>query len=611
MKTAHKKIFLNLYQKFALAIIVLGILPMSLVANFLVRNMTTQYQKALEANYEQAAEHCSSSLENLISVYDNVSKMIYDYNHSTGSAFSGQAWNTDSLRQVISGEIYDKANADAARSQDMTQFLRSLTGMDNYIYAAHFTADAGGDKTVSFHFSPRSTYFTNEELFEKAVRYDMLDRESRKLMIQPPHPAGYLYGVNKQVFTLSRNYYDLRGEIAGEKYIGTVYLDIDEERIRLLFKTLALEQPGNIYILDGNGQCIFSTSEEAKGKSYDDLKESLSGSGWKLLSETGFNAYGLKTAVAVNTSEAYAKLHSTRNTMFLILAASAFMLVLASFYFSRRMTRPMHRMMDEMSRVENGDFDIELPVESRDEIGILSDRFNRMSGELKNYINQSYVAQIRQNEAELTALKSQIYPHFLYNTLEVIRMEAVENDDTRVSSMIEALSEQIHYLIGPVKDMVPLGKETEIVRKYVYLLNCRVQGKILLTVEIDGLSQVRVPKLILQPIVENAYVHGIKPKNGKGSISISAEQKEEDLEISVMDNGAGMDETTLEKLSALLSGTEPGIKNEYNWQSIGLKNVHDRIRYLYGEKYGIKVTSTPGVGTIVTIVLPCMKTEDT
>ena len=82
--------------------------------------------------------------------------------------------------------------------------------------------------------------------------------------------------------------------------------------------------------------------------------------------------------------------------------------------------------------------------------------------------------------------------------------------------------------------MVPLGKETEIVRKYVYLLNCRVQGKILLTVEIDGLSQVRVPKLILQPIVENAYVHGIKPKNGKGSISISAEQKEEDLEISVM-----------------------------------------------------------------------------
>lgn len=168
MKTAHKKIFLNLYQKFALAIIVLGILPMSLVANFLVRNMTTQYQKALEANYEQAAEHCSSSLENLISVYDNVSKMIYDYNHSTGSAFSGQAWNTDSLRQVISGEIYDKANADAARSQDMTQFLRSLTGMDNYIYAAHFTADAGDGKTVSFHFSPRSTYFTNEELFEKS-----------------------------------------------------------------------------------------------------------------------------------------------------------------------------------------------------------------------------------------------------------------------------------------------------------------------------------------------------------------------------------------------------------------------------------------------------------
>ena len=119
----------------------------------------------------------------------------------------------------------------------------------------------------------------------------------------------------------------------------------------------------------------------------------------------------------------------------------------------------MHEMMEQMAQVETGNFDIELPIRSGDEIGILSGRFNQMSSALKTYINQSYVAQIKQNEAELTALKSQIYPHFLYNTLEIIRMTALEEEGRKkVPEMIEALSQQIHYLIGPMQDMVPLER---------------------------------------------------------------------------------------------------------------------------------------------------------
>lgn len=113
-----------------------------------------------------------------------------------------------------------------------------------------------------------------------------------------------------------------------------------------------------------------------------------------------------------------------------------------------------------------------------------------------------------------------------------------------------------------------------------------------------------IPKLILQPIVENAYIHGIKPKNGNGCISIETQVTGEDLEISVMDNGIGMNQAALEKIQELLQGDDPGIKNEYNWQSIGMKNIHDRLRYLYGEKYGIQVTSNPNVGTIVSVRMP-------
>ena len=259
-----------------------------------------------------------------------------------------------------------------------------------------------------------------------------------------------------------------------------------------------------------------------------------------------------------------------------------------------------------MGQVETGNFDIQLPVRSADEIGILSARFNQMSEALKKYINKSYVAQIRQTEAELTALKSQIYPHFLYNTLEIIRMTAVENDDNKVSEMIEALSVQIHYLIGRAQDMVPIEKEIEIIQKYVYLLNCRITCKVQLLVpgNRNEIGNIMIPKLILQPIVENAYIHGIKPKNGNGCISIETQVTGEDLEISVMDNGIGMNQAALEKIQELLQGDDPGIKNEYNWQSIGMKNIHDRLRYLYGEKYGIQVTSNPNVGTIVSVRMP-------
>ena len=263
----------------------------------------------------------------------------------------------------------------------------------------------------------------------------------------------------------------------------------------------------------------------------------------------------------------------------------------------------MYEMMKQMEQIETGNFDIEINTDSRDEIGILSERFNQMAHALKEYVNQAYVAKIRQTEAELTALRSQIYPHFLYNTLEIIRMTALEEGNENVPEMIEALAQQIHYLIGPAHDMVPLADEINIVEKYVYLLNCRIRGKINLSIKAVNSRNLMVPRLILQPIVENAYVHGIR-KKGKGTIMISTETADGRLEITVMDNGAGMDEEKLRSIRELLEGDQPGIRNESDWQSVGMKNVHDRICHLYGEEYGITITSTEGVGTMVRLTMP-------
>lgn len=602
MKKSRKR-KLNLYQKFALAMIALGLFPMLILSTFLINTMLESYRKSLQANYEQAAIHVSSSVENMLSVYDNALKMAYQYNFGAEALYEDYS-NYDNLRKVLTGEIYPAKEQKKQREKEMQQFLKNVESTDGYIYAAHFLADGKDTGPLSFHFSLRNTFFKDEPAFYDSVNYGDWDRGSKKLQLVAPHETVYYNGLYKTVFTAARNYYDLRGAVGKESYVGTLFLDVDLEKLKLIFKKMHLEGSEEFYLINSAGDCFFSTREEWIGRNLAQEGGLSEESGKKLMITTDENSYGLKVTVAIDTRNAYGNINSMQLTMYVILAASGLALLLASIYFSRRLTRPIHNMMEQMRQVESGNFDIELPVESQDEIGILSDRFNRMSRELKNYINQSYMARIKQNEAELTALKSQIYPHFLYNTLEIIRMTALENDDGRVSRMIEALSQQIHYLIGPMQDMVPLEKEVDIVQKYIYLLNCRIEGKVLLHVDAPKSGRVLVPKLILQPIVENAYVHGIKPKSGKGSIMIEARRQCERLEISVMDNGAGMDAAALQRLKELLAGDAPGIKNEYNWQSIGLKNVHDRIRYLYGEAYGIQVTGTVGVGTIVQVILP-------
>ena len=481
----------------------------------------------------------------------------------------------------------------------MENFLQYIQSVDSYIRGVHVIAQDNSGKKQSFHYSVYNTFFRDEELFEETVDYEGIDKDGKKLMLVPPHTTDYFYGMPETVFSMARNYFDLRG------VVGTIFIDIDLKRMEDIFRSVEFTGNEIFYVVNEAGDCFYSNREELIGENVAEELQAADAQKNNLLIRTPENDYGLSVIISLDTETAFGAIRRMQRMMYVFVAMSVLALFAGSFYFSKRLTKPMHEMIDQMSMVETGNFDIELPIRSGDEIGILSKRFNQMSSALKSYINQSYVAQIKQNEAELTALKSQIYPHFLYNTLEIIRMTALEEEGSeQVPEMIEALSRQIHYLIGPMQDIVPLEKEIDIVGKYVYLLNCRIGNKLQMMVNAQGGLGVQVPKLILQPIVENAYMHGIKPKKGKGSIMIETAVNGEQFEISVMDNGVGMDEEALTKIMRLFESDEPGIKNEYNWQSIGLKNVHDRIRFLYGEAYGIRITSTPGVGTMVRILLP-------
>lgn len=602
MKKTGGEIRLGMFHKFALVIIISGLAPMVILVTVLFRTMLEQYRQVVTDTYEQAVISVESRFDNMLTSYNTITKMPYYYNFSSNET-AVNYMTFDNFRQIVYGIGYDPENMEERRKADMEAFLRNLMNTDMYIKSAHFVGQDLNGNEISFHVNVRNNYMGSKELFYKAVGREQLDKTSRKMMIYPIHKDTYISSsMPSDVFTVARNYYDLRGSIENMNYVGTLYLDIDAARITSLIDSVDFIRNEKLYITFEDQFCLYSNQPEAVGQ-YVDLN-SMGQEKNGMVLQTESEEYGISTVVELDPQRAFAAIENLYRMMYLVIGISTLALVLGSIFFSRRLTRPLTEMMKQMKRVETGDFDINLKVEKNDEIGELSSRFNQMSAALKTYINKSYVAQIKQNEAELTALKSQIYPHFLYNTLEIIRMTALENEDHQVSSMIEALSEQIHYLIGPVEDLVPLEKEVDIVKKYIFLLNCRIQGNIQFEISGNGLDRIMVPKLILQPVVENAYVHGIKPKGGTGRIFMETVRENEKLEITIMDNGVGMDKNQLEKMMALLESDEIGVKDEYNWKSVGVKNVNDRIRYLYGEEYGIKADSSPGLGTIVRILLP-------
>ena len=577
----------GIFHKFGLLALLAGFLPMSLAVLIAFTAMHSSYIDTLKASYTQSVSSLQERVDAAIESYDTILSMPYYYSFGEMRNYR----SSDVFRQVLYGEIYSPETMEEERAKDITAFLQNIIRSDSYIRGAHFIGRDRDGNELSFYMNATSSYLQESRMGHAT------DEASKGLMILSGSDR-MEYGA--PVFTLARNYFDIRTPIGEDILIGTLYIDVDLSRIRYIVSSAASD--GTVASLLADGRCWYSSDSFLIGTDYDPV-EVPDG---RMVFYCMDHEYPLEAVLSVDTSIAFRSVNLLMVMMSLLLTAATVIFITGVFLASRRFSRQVGTMMRGMDRIGQGDLDVALPVSGSDEIAEVSERFSSMARKLKAYIDKAYTAQLRQREAEITALKSQIYPHFLYNTLEVIRMTAASEGDEKTALMIEALSEQMHYLIGRPEDSVPLGKEIDIVRKYIYLINCRTGGSIMLSVsgETEGII---VPKLILQPVVENSYIHGIKPRGMKGRIAIETRIEGSDVVISVLDNGVGMDEKQLEAIRTLFAGNDIGIKDEYAWKSIGLKNVYDRIRLLYGEGYSLSVDSSVGVGTVVTITLPLMR----
>ncbi|WP_426452640.1 cache domain-containing sensor histidine kinase [Paenibacillus sp. S-38] len=311
---------------------------------------------------------------------------------------------------------------------------------------------------------------------------------------------------------------------------------------------------------------------------------------------------GWRVVITVPLDELTQGVQRTREfTLFATLLTITLALAL-SIFLSFALTRSLRKLLLLMKSVQQGNLEVSFPVTVQDEAGRLGNQFNRMIERIRQLIEENNRIGERKKEAELHALQSQINPHFIYNTLESIRMTAEFNDDSEVADMTEILGKLLRYSITDKKEFVQFEDELEHLRNYMKLQEFRYPGRFRLEIEPYGrFESLRMLKLTVQPIVENAILHGMNPTQTM-VVSVSLAISGEDAVMVIKDNGVGMSRETLGKLSRSLSVPQAE-GDRRDQRGVGLRNVNERLKLYYGEAYGLEVYSTEGEGTEVHVRL--------
>lgn len=293
----------------------------------------------------------------------------------------------------------------------------------------------------------------------------------------------------------------------------------------------------------------------------------------------------------------------------------------AAVFLSQNITRRISRLTHTIRGVGNDQIDRYTRVSGRDEIGVLERNYNAMIDQINVLLEETYQSSLRyheaqlqknqvlleKQEAEITALRGQIHPHYLFNTLETIKMNLLlKRNVEETVEMLNRFADSFRFFIDTSTDIVCLKDELYALRNYIAIQRYVYEDKLRFTAGIaDGLLDARLPKLILQPLVENALYHGILPQGG-GSISLTIEAEGEQLRILVQDNGAGMDEAAHARVWEALQ--QQASLEEARGHKVALSNIHRRLTLLYGEGYTMTIDSSVGAGTCVRITIPLQRT---
>lgn len=437
--------------------------------------------------------------------------------------------------------------------------------------------------------------------------YQETMRASGGIAVSSSHVQNAIQSSYQWVITLSRALVNNR---TGEKE-GLFFVDLNYSAISNLCISNQIGNKGYVFLIDADGNIVyhpkqqllygglqtektdevmncetnyFFTEEDAERRLYTMSRSEKTG--W--------------TAVGVAYSSELLKNTKQAQLMHLLVAAGLLLGVLIlSNRLSQELTKPIRQLRDGMSTIEEGNFETRVDIEVENEIGSLARSFNMMTDRIHALIEQNFYEQEQKRKSELRALQAQINPHFLYNTLDSIIWMAEDEKNEEVVVMTAALARLLRQSISNEQEQVTIEQEIDYVRSYLTIQKMRYKDKLEYEIEAEPeILPVQIVKFTLQPLVENAIYHGIKYKETKGTICIRGYVKDKQAQITVEDDGAGMDEQQIQRI------LEDTANENARTSGVGVANVQKRLQLYYGEEYGISYTSEVGKGTTALVTIP-------
>lgn len=404
------------------------------------------------------------------------------------------------------------------------------------------------------------------------------------------------------------------------KSLGTIFLAVKLSFVEKILSDLEEEDNATMWVMNEDGKVIFHTNPLKIGSIFTELKEYPLVNGSFQTMEQSEN-----TLISINRSPIHnwILVHSiplkylTKDTdvvknvtvfafLILVLITTAI-----SFFLAWSVTKPIKKLGHIMQEVEEGNLNVSIPIQSRDEVGILAHSFDSMITKIRELIRKNYSIELRQKDAELYALQSQINPHFMYNTLQTISMAVEEGESKTVVEMVTILGRMLRYSLSNKDRLVPLSNEISHIEDFLKIQKFRFEERLSFDIQVQPDREIYyTPKFILQPIVENSIKYGLEKRKGlRIEILVQeliTELGNHDLLFVIRDNGPGINKDRLEEINLDLH-TDPMGERE---SGFGILNVHSRVKMMFGSNYELKITSMEEKGTEVTIQIPTIKKSE-
>lgn len=473
--------------------------------------------------------------------------------------------------------------------------------MGNFKLDSISMIDLNGE--VKFYYDRNMVSQNLNSVAEESWFREAIEANGRAVIV-PPHKNIYM-NSNEEVVSVCRTIespYD-------DKAVGVLKIDQKMKTFEQIFSNVEREKGEINIVYDQLGNVFYLNAElnEQELKDIFDKSGAADQNGEKIVTWGKSTDEYWKMASMVDKENIADKAAFIKRNNTILMVILFFVCLVLSIAVSVTINNPIRKLISSIKSFQNGNMYEQVDIRRRDEFGSIADAFNNMITNIRNLINKEYKMELLKKQAEFENYQSQINPHFLFNTLNSIKAEALGGENKKTADMIQYLSDNFRYSLNRGVYTVSFLEELEYIDKYIYLQKMRFNDKYTIIKEIDeDVLDNEIPRMILQPIIENAFKHGLEQSVQDGEIKIVALNVRDEFNIYIYNTGKTIEEEKLSEINENL-GTKEDQYMLKNKDKVGIYNVNARIRYHYGEQYGLKFISSQENQTTVRIRFPKAK----